>query len=63
MMFALGFIAGLLTSGLLLLFSLLLKPKFDRTVNILGTKFKEKGKILEDAPEDLKTWMENLNKA
>ena len=60
-MFALGYLAGMTTSILVLLGLLYFRPKMERTVNTIGAKLKEKGKILEEEPQGVKDWIESLD--
>ncbi|MEK7180016.1 MAG: hypothetical protein AAB706_00915 [Patescibacteria group bacterium] len=60
MMYILGIITGICLSILTLVVSLIFKTPLERTINQIGSRVKEKGKILEPENEEIKKWVEEL---
>ena len=59
-LYVLGVLTGMLSVGLILIFSLLFRRTVERTINQLDLKFTKKGKILEPESEELSDWVETL---
>ena len=57
----LGIITGILVAGFLLIVGLYSRPSIQHLANQIISRVKEKGKILEEAPEELQQWIESLN--
>lgn len=60
MMYFLGLLTGILITGLVLVFSILLKPETNRVINRLGSKFKPKGVIIEAEREEVSDWVKSI---
>lgn len=60
MFFALGYLAGLATSSLILLGVSHFRPAIERTINQTVSLTKKKGAILEPENTEVKDWAEGL---
>lgn len=58
--YILGVITGIIIMAMIVVIHLLTKPAIDRILNQTASKFKEKGKIIEQKDEEIEDWINNL---